>query len=274
MAELWRGVLRKMAATGHDPVAYTLVDAGDADNRLDLAERIGDDLGLRFGGRIVCVLCGRELKKSYGQGWCYPCSQDRAEADLCIVRPELCHHGETDHPCRDEDFARRNCFRPHVLYASLTSGCKVGITRRANVPQRWIDQGAVMAIPLAELPDRRSVGRLEHRLAESFRDRTHWMTMLKREHPDGDLPAFAAEILAQLEDWGVPGILPASQRAPQTFRYPVIRYPEKVRSLNLDKTPTIGGRLEGIKGQYLVFADGVINLRKFSGYAVSLMSDT
>jgi hypothetical protein len=47
-------------------------------------------------------------------------------------------------------------------------------------------------------------------------------------------------------------------------------YPEKVKSFNLDKNAEISGQLQGIKGQYLIFDSGVINVRKFAGYQVVL----
>ena len=54
-----------------------------------------------------------------------------------------------------------------------------------------------------------------------------------------------------------------------TFEYPVLNYPEKVYSINLDKDPVVQGKLSGIRGQYLIFEDNrVINIRKFSGYEV------
>jgi len=50
--------------------------------------------------------------------------------------------------------------------------------------------------------------------------------------------------------------------------YPVLEYPVKVSSVNFDKTPVIEGRLLGIKGQYLIFDMGVLNIRKFSSYNI------
>jgi hypothetical protein len=50
----------------------------------------------------------------------------------------------------------------------------------------------------------------------------------------------------------------------------VIKYPTKVVSLNFDKTPVISGVLEGIKGQYLLLDVGVLNIRKFSSYNLTL----
>jgi hypothetical protein len=150
---------------------------------------------------------------------------------------------------------------------SLTSGMKVGITRRANLPARWIDQGAVAAMPLAVLPDRRAVGLLEKKLSdEGFADRTHWTRMLKGDPPLEDLEPFAARVAQRLADWETPGLLSRPERVVRTFRYPVRQWPAKVTSFNLDKSPAAGGVLQGIKGQYLIFDGGVINLRKHSGY--------
>jgi hypothetical protein len=271
---IWSGTLRKMRVEATTPVSYRLADGGHDPARrapdLPLNERLGRSLELRFGGEIRCVYCGRQTKKSFGQGFCFPCFRARAEADVCIVKPELCHYFEADNPCRDEAFAQSQCFQPHVLYVSLTSGRKVGITRRVNIPARWIDQGAVRAIPLAELPSRREVGLVEHRLAESYRDRTHWMTMLKQEDPPGDLAARAEEIVGVLRGWGVEGILPPERREEHRFRFPVLEYPQKVKSFNLDRDPVAGGTLIGIKGQYLILDTGVINLRKFTGYVVEV----
>jgi hypothetical protein len=53
--------------------------------------------------------------------------------------------------------------------------------------------------------------------------------------------------------------------------FPVLDYPKKVTSLNLDKTPNYTGVLKGIKGQYLLFEDGtVFNVRTYEGYVVQL----
>lgn len=259
------------------PVGYRLADGcHDPDRRtadLPLNPLLGRAVSLRFTGAIACVACGRAVKKTFGEGWCFPCSQSLAEADLCIVRPELCHFGDPGHPCRDESFAHANCFQPHVLYVSLTSGFKVGITRRVNIPVRWIDQGAVAAIPLAVLPSRREVGLIEAALAQRFADKTHWMRMLQAEHPPGDLEAHAREVLEALAALGVTEVLPPDHRALHTFVYPVLRYPVKVKSLNLDREPVAAGELLGIKGQYLILDRGVINLRKYTGYQAELRGE-
>ena len=53
--------------------------------------------------------------------------------------------------------------------------------------------------------------------------------------------------------------------------FPVEKYPQKIKSLNLDKNPSYQGVLKGIKGQYLLFEDGtVFNVRNWEGYVVEV----
>ncbi|MBE0564632.1 MAG: DUF2797 domain-containing protein [Krumholzibacteria bacterium] len=271
--------MRAEAGEAREPVRYSLADGWfEAELRTDdhpLNPHLGQRCELRFTGAICCVYCGRETRQTFGQGFCFPCSQNRAEADLCIVRPELCHYHDPANPCRDDNFALTQCFQPHYLYCALTSGIKVGITRERNIPSRWLDQGAVAAIPLAVLPSRREVGLVEKRLSEvGFADKTHWTRLLKGDPAPGefDLGAAAADVVARLEEWGVGGVLPPERRIERRFTYPVLQWPAKVTSFNLDKDPLAGGVLQGIKGQYLIFDGGVINLRKYTGYKVEFLA--
>ncbi len=266
-----------MRVEAADPVAYYLTDGWWEQNKRGpdefLNPYLGQQLTIRYQGEINCTACGRKTKKSFNQGFCFPCAQKLPQTDICIVRPELCHHGDTENPCRDEEFAQSQCFKPHILYCSLTSGVKVGITRQPNVPSRWIDQGAVAAIAVAKLPDRRAVGLVEKRLSdEGFADKTHWTRNLKGNPEGFDLRAASEKVVATLQGWGVEGILAESERHEHTFRYPVLTWPTKVKSFNLDKDPTAGGILQGIKGQYLIFDGGVINMRKYTGYRVEIES--
>ena len=277
MDTVWTGTLKKMRTEAAVPVTYYLTDGWfDSEARSGdhlVNDHLGGQLAIHFTGQIHCTACGRKTKKTFGQGFCFPCSQNRAEADICIVKPELCHHGDADNPCRDEEFAQSQCFQPHYLYCSLTSGVKVGITRGPNIPSRWIDQGAVAAIPVAMLPDRRTVGLVEKRLSdEGFADKTHWTRMLKGNPEPGefDLAAVAEKVVGRLEEWNVEGILPKFERLEHNFEYPVQTWPTKVKSFNLDKEPVAGGLFQGIKAQYLIFDGGVINLRKYSGYKVEI----
>ncbi|MDG2278062.1 MAG: DUF2797 domain-containing protein [Pseudomonadales bacterium] len=277
MHEIWSGTFSKMRTEATDPVTYHLMDGCfDCTARADelvVNALLGKQVRITFEGNIRCVACGRKTKKTFNQGYCFPCSQKLPETDICMIKPELCHYFNTEKPCRDEAFAQRVCFKPHVLYISLTSGFKVGITRRQNVPSRWMDQGAVRAIPLGEMPSRRDVGLLEIQLAKNFQDKTHWMRMLKEKSPEGDIQQAADTLMGMIEEIAPEGFEPRPTRELHEFHYPVTEYPEKVKSVNLDKIPEVEGTLLGIKAQYWILDCGVINIRKYTGYEVTLYSD-
>ena len=276
MALLWSGTLTRMQVEASDPVAYALQDAlpGPEGTPIQpLNGLIGRLVSLRFTGEIRCVACGIVSERVYDNGYCQSCFHTRADADFCMMRPELCHHGDPDKPCRDEVYAQERCFQPHYLYAALTHDVKVGITRHTNVPMRWLNQGAVAAITLAELPSRRAVGLVEHALAQHVRDRTHWMRMLRAQPDEALLDAAVPEIEALFESLNLPGLLPPERRIRARFRYPITTLPEKIRSLSLDRATALEGTLLGMKGQYWILDSGVIHVGRHSGYGVRLYVD-
>ncbi len=225
---------------------------------------LGGSLTLRFLGTIICIACGRKTKKSYSQGYCFPCARDLPENAMCAVRPETCVHDQGG-PA-DQEFYRTHCNIEHIVYLSLTSGAKVGVTRHFNVPGRWIDQGAVRALVIARVPRRILSGKMEVAVAGHMADKTNWRKMLKGEVDPVDLKA----VRGQVEAW-VPEDLReylTRDEEVQAFDYPVLSVPEKIVSHNLDKVPEFSDRLTGIKGQYLLFDHRVINLRKYAGYHV------
>lgn len=268
METSWQGTLCKMAVAHHSPVSYRLVDAFDSTPGLDLNPLLGRSLRISAEGPLRCVDCGQTVNKHFGEGSCYRCFSTLPSNDICIVKPELCHFHKPSDPCRDPAWGERTCFRPHFLYVALSSGLKVGITRQVNVPTRWIDQGASQAMPLAMLPDRFAVGRLEKSLSAHFSDRTNWQRMLKNEVPELDLEQEADRVIQAFPDEFRPYLLP--ERVLHRFEYPVIRWPLKVRSHNLGKEPLLEGTLMAIKGQYLLLDSGVINIRSHSGTGVRL----
>jgi hypothetical protein len=265
------GNLRKMRVVHADPVAYFL---RMGDEELALNPLVGEQLSLRFSGHIHCIACGREINKSFNQGYCFPCFRSLAQCDRCMVSPELCHfHLGT---CREPDWGLAHCMQPHVVYLANTSGIKVGITRATQVPTRWIDQGAVQALPLMNVTSRRASGVVETALKSHMADRTDWRRMLKGPPESADLADRAAALqplchaaLAAAGENETPLAEPGVE-AQHTFEYPVLTYPERVRSINAEKVPHIEGRLLGIKGQYLIFEAGVINLRKYAGYEATV----
>ena len=255
------GTISKMKVDLQDEVKYTLILGDDA---IDMNSLINKDIRLFWNGDIFCSACGKKTKNSFGEGFCYPCFQSAPEATECTIRPELCraHLGEG----RDPDWEERNHNTPHIVYLAASDIVKVGVTRITQVPTRWIDQGASSAIRLAETPNRYEAGILEVALKAFFADKTNWQRMLKNEVDDSiDLVE---------EKWNLHDQLPedliqffSENDEVIDINYPVLAYPTKVKSLSFDKTPTIEGKLVGIKGQYLIFEDGsVLNIRKHTSY--------
>ncbi len=261
----YEGNLRKMRTQLSEPVQYTLFLSGEA---VAMNELIGQPIGIQFDGQINCVNCGRLTKKSYSQGFCYPCMIKAPQNAECIIRPELCraHLGEG----RDPVWERQHHLQPHVVYLAQTDAVKVGVTRDTQVPTRWIDQGAGHAVRIAEVPYRYLAGQLEVALKAHFTDRTNWRSMLTNKTSDhlslqDFSEAVADQIPDDLRDYY------CSDCPVTDIQYPVLQYPTKVKSVNLDKHPHLEGRLTGIRGQYLLFGDGrVINLRTHSGYYIQL----
>lgn len=263
------GRLRKMPAEAGNPVAYEL-KVGDT--AVPLNELIGRTLRLDFEGVIRCINCDRTTKKSFSQGFCYPCFQ-LAACDSCIMSPEKCHfHLGT---CREPEWGERNCMVEHVVYLANSSGLKVGITRGSQVPTRWIDQGAVDAIPMLRVSSRYLSGLVEVVCKQHVADRTNWRAMLKGDVPELDLQderrkllSLIDEDLAQLKQQHGESSIQMVDEAALSLGYPVQVWPAKVKTHNLDKIPEVEGLLEGIKGQYLMLDTGVLNIRKFTGYEV------
>lgn len=259
------GNLLKMKTQLTAPVSYHL-PLGE--HLVPMNELIGESITLLYEGRINCKVCGRKTKKVFGQGFCYPCFTNAPENSPCIIRPELCeaHLGQG----RDIEWEKKNHLQPHVVYLAVSSGIKVGVTRQDQVPTRWIDQGAWKAVRLAEVPYRNLAGQIEVALKDHLSDKTNWQQMLKHVlATDIDLLEEKRNMLAllpqELQQYA------SSHDEITEIEYPVEQYPEKVKSLNLDKTPEIKARLEGIKGQYLLFEGGqVINIRKYEGYWIDL----
>ncbi|KXJ57217.1 MAG: hypothetical protein AXW15_13655 [Neptuniibacter sp. Phe_28] len=273
MQQLACGALQKMRTELSDTVTYFL-PVGDQE--VPMNELIGKSITLHYQGAINCTHCGRNTNKSFSQGYCYPCFKSLPQCDQCIVKPELCHFHEGS--CRDESWGEQFCFQDHYVYLANSSGVKVGITRGTQVPTRWMDQGAVQALPIFKVATRLQSGKVERLLGEHVADKTNWRKMLKNDVEDLDLTATRdllfetcqAGLLALENEFG----LHAIQRLPDAeqieINYPVLNYPQKVTSFNFDKTPEVSGVLQGIKGQYLILDTGVINMRKFTAYQVAI----
>lgn len=276
MTELGRGALSKMAVRLGETAQYAI--------RLDEQEvpvnpLLGKRLRLEYLGAIHCTHCGRRTKKSFAQGYCYPCFTKLAQCDSCIVSPEKCHFDAGT--CREPSWGEQFCMTDHVVYLANSSGVKVGITRATQLPTRWLDQGASQALPIFRVATRQQSGLVEDLLRTQVADKTNWRALLKSDAVPVDLPTIrdellqsCAEGLAELQQrFGLQAIQPVTDAEVVDIRYPVDAYPTKVASHDLEKTPVVEGILKGIKGQYLILDTGVINLRKYTAYQVAVHSE-
>lgn len=273
MQELGRGALDKMSARLESPVQYAF---RLGDTQVPVNPLIGKTVRLEYLGSIFCSHCGRQTKKSFAQGYCYPCFTKLAQCDSCIMSPEKCHFEEGS--CREPEWGERFCMTDHVVYLANSSGAKVGITRATQVPTRWIDQGARQALPIMRVATRQQSGFVEDLLRSQVADRTNWRALLKGEAEPLDLVALreqifdacAEGIVALQQRFGLQAIQPVIDMDPIEISYPVEAYLAKITSFDLDKTPVVEGTLQGIKGQYLIFDTGVINVRKFTAYQLAI----
>lgn len=261
---IYEGVLTKMQTELGNPIQYYLVFEKSF---LNLNQLLDKELEISFQG-YQCLHCGKK-KKIFRQGYCYDCFMSSASVGDWIMKPEL-STAHLDIEDRDLDYERKVQLQPHIVYLALSSEVKVGVTRGTQVPTRWIDQGAVQAIPILELPNRYLAGITEVALKNNYADKTNWQKMLKNEVPQVDLIQERLKAGNFLPD-EVRDYYAENNSHLYEFHYPVLSYPKKVTSLSLDKTPLFQGKLSGIKGQYLLFQDGtVFNVRTFEGYVVKI----
>ncbi len=258
-----QGINAKMSIENNpqnnEPVRYFL----NFSPEICVNESIGKKVTLSLTGKIVCASCKKQVK-SVMMGFCFTCGQNAPEAAPCIINPELCraHEGEG----RDIEWEERNHNVPHIVYLTASDVVKVGVTSVKNLATRWVDQGAVECVILAETPNRYTAGLIEVALKSNYSDKTNWQRMLKGER---DLSIDLIEEKGAIEDilpFDLRDFISDNDTLTEIF-YPLENHPEKVKSINLEKENTYSGILKGIKGQYLIFEDNsVINMRKYTAY--------
>jgi len=270
----YQGHLKKMAIEHEGDQAQYFLRLDD--QRIPLNGTIGQPLSIRFMGEIHCVECGRKSSKSFSQGYCYPCFKKLAQCDTCIMSPEKCHYDQGT--CREPAWGETFCMQDHVVYLANSSGVKVGITRHTQIPTRWLDQGAMQAMPIARVATRQLSGLLEVIFKQHVADKTNWRALLKQDAMPVDLAQVRDELFEMCHEeieelqahYGLQAVQLVYDGTESNFTYPVTQYPTKVATHNLDKNPLVEGKLMGIKGQYLILDTGVINLRKFTAYNVEV----
>lgn len=261
----YEGVLNKMQTQFETPIQYFLIFQ---DSFLNVNQLLNKNIEINFVG-FQCLNCGKK-KKIFRQGFCYDCFFSSPAVGDWIMKPELstAHLGIQD---RDLAYEEKVQLQPHIVYLALSSEVKVGVTRKTQVPTRWIDQGAEKAISIVEVPNRYLAGITEVALKSHFADKTNWRKMLTNDIFFTDLIKEREKLQSLLPD-EVQEYFNLEKNDLYEMNYPVLEYPSKINSLSLDKTPNYSGKLIGIKGQYLIFEDGtVFNIRSNEGYIVRIL---
>ncbi|WP_194851734.1 DUF2797 domain-containing protein [Nonlabens antarcticus] len=260
------GTIRKMQTELKDTVQYYLVFK---DEFLHVNQLLGQHISIKHVAN-ECLNCGLD-KKIWRQGYCYDCFSSSPQAGEWIIKPEL-SRAHLDEEDRDLEYEKRVQLKPHMVYLANSSNIKVGVTRKTQVPTRWIDQGAHEALAIVEAPNRYLAGITEVALKEKVADKTNWRKMLTNSIEDVDLLRFRESLIDLIPQEAREFILPATTET--HIHFPVLEYPKKVTSVNLTKTPEHSGKLMGIKGQYFIFEGGkVMNIRSHEGFVVDLNVD-
>ncbi|MEP1490420.1 MAG: DUF2797 domain-containing protein [Algibacter sp.] len=262
----YQGVLTKMETEFSQPIQYYLVFENDF---INMNQLLNKSITIQF-VKYQCLNCGLN-KPIYRQGFDKQCFYEVPQAADWIMRPEL-STAHLDKEDRDLEFEKRAQLQPHIVYLANSSNVKVGVTRKNQVPTRWIDQGAHEAIEIVEVPNRYLAGVTEVALKGYVADKTNWRKMLKNDIEDESLVEWRERLKQYIPDEAKDYFIESNTET--HLEFPVNRYPEKPKSLNLKKTPTYSGKLVGIKGQYLIFEDDtVFNVRANEGLVVSIAID-
>ena len=260
----YQTVLKKMITEYGKEINYYLEVDG---NFLNMNQLLHKKIEFSFEG-YECLCCGLN-KKIHRQGFCYSCFYESAEVGDWIMKPELstAHLNIED---RNLEYEKKVQLQPHIVYLALSGDVKVGVTRKTQLPTRWIDQGASKALEIVETPNRYLAGIAEVALKSHVSDKTSWQKMLKNDLSGADLIEVRNTLKQYIPAEVLPYFLETNDNVVE-MNYPVSEYPTKVGSLNLEKTPLYSGELIGIKGQYLIFKDNtVFNVRSNEGYKVIL----
>lgn len=259
----YQGVLRKMETEFSKPIQYYLIFENDF---LNMNQLLNKTLTFDF-VKNQCLNCTLD-KPIYRQGFCKSCFFDIPQAADWIMKPELstAHLNKED---RDLEYEKRVQLQPHIVYLANSSNVKVGVTRKTQVPTRWIDQGAHEAIEIVEVPNRYLAGITEVALKNHVGDKTNWRKMLKNDLEDENLMEWRDKLKTFIPDEAKEYFITTNNET--HIEFPVLQYPEKPKSLNFGKIKTYKGVLKGIKGQYLIFEDNTVcNIRGNEGFVIKL----
>ncbi len=112
--------------------------------------------------------CGLD-KPIFRMGYCKNCFFIVPQTSSFVLRPEE-SKAHLDVEVIDLDWEKQMQLQPHIVYLANTGGLKVGVTRKTQVPTRWIDQGATQVLPFIEVENRYLAGISEVAIAQHISD--------------------------------------------------------------------------------------------------------
>lgn len=255
----FQGVVKKMVTELSTPINYFIEFE---DNFIHLNQFIDKLFKFECTG-YSCLSCS-ESQNLYRQGFCKSCFFESPLAGDWIMRPELskAHLNIAD---RDLDYEKKIQLQPHVVYLSNTGRIKVGVTRKSQIPYRWIDQGAHEAVELLQTPNRFLAGEAEVALKKYMSDKTNWRAMLKNERDSSNIKSSKDYAKNFIPSNLLHYFVDASNVL--SIDFPVVEYPDNPKSIKLNKDSFFSGILKGVKGQYLIFEKNqVLNYRAHEGH--------
>ena len=261
---MFSGVLKKMVSEYGNEIIYYL----NFENEFMVMNQFLDKkIKLIFNG-YECINCKSD-EIIFRQGYCKKCFYDLPITGDWIMKPELskAHLNIED---RNLEYEKKVQIQPHIVYLAFSSHLKVGVTRKSQLTTRWVDQGAHQAISLAEAPNRFLAGICEVELKSYYSDKTNWRKMLENNFETIDLKKEKDMAVKKIPKKIYSRLVPVTDD-PLTITFPVLKIPEKVKSLNIVKEKNFEGILKGIKGQYLIFEDNsVFNIRSNEGLQITI----
>ncbi len=279
MTKVYDGYLRMMSHTGLNPVKYSfhLVNYPNATKKepglpesftFPINDSIGGNFQIKFSGEIRCVDCGKITKKTFQGGSCYKCFISLPSNDLCILKPSLCHfHLGT---CRDPTWGEKHCFQKHIVYLANSTGIKVGITKENPYTKRWVDQGAISGLPIFRVDSRLESGVIEEEFSKFISDKSSWQKLISEDSQPIDLKKISTDLKERIDFKKIKSSLEYLEEEVVSISYPIQSYPQKKVSLKPNITKPTSEILRGIKGQYLLFGSGGMNIRSLEGYHVEV----
>jgi len=259
----FQGVIKKMISEFDTPVRYFL----DFDDDILCMNQILDKkISIECIG-YECLSCSSDAE-IYRQGFCKKCFFETPEAADWIIKPEL-SKAHLNIEERDLEYEKKIQLQPHIVYLANTGNIKVGVTRKAQNPYRWIDQGAHQAIEILEVPNRYLAGVAEIAIKKYISDKTNWRKMLINAHSTENIINYKNQAKNFIPNHLAHYFIEKDKVV--DINFPILESPSKPESMKLKKGNDVKGILKGIKGQYLIFEENkVLNVRSHEGFLIKI----